>query len=218
MQSTGGDTLALAGKVAIVTGSTSGIGLGLPGRWPGRARYLFNGFGDAGRSKSCTRHRQEFGSERRSDADMSKPEQIDGMIVRGRQIRRRRHPGQQCRHPACRQRRRVPGRELGRHIAINFFGFHTSRVACRYEAEELGPHHQHCFGARPGGSAEKLAYVAAKTARRANQGHCARDRQYRRDLQRDLPRLGAHTAGAEADRRRAPGARHPRSRRPRRRC
>jgi 3-hydroxybutyrate dehydrogenase len=49
-------------------------------------------------------------------------------------------------------------------IAINLSSaFHTMRAgAARHEEAQLGPHHQHRLGARPGGLGQKSAYVAAK--------------------------------------------------------
>ena len=46
--------MALKGKVALVTGSTSGIGLGIARALAAEgAHVMLNGFGDAGRSKNC---------------------------------------------------------------------------------------------------------------------------------------------------------------------
>ena len=48
-------------------------------------------------------------------ADLTDPAAIEAMIgAARRRARRARHPGQQCRHPACRAGRPVPAREMGR--------------------------------------------------------------------------------------------------------
>jgi 3-hydroxybutyrate dehydrogenase len=48
-------------------------------------------------------------------------------------------------------------------IAINLSSaFHTTRLALPAMRRQLGPHHQHRLGARPGGLGPQVAYVAAK--------------------------------------------------------
>jgi len=82
LQLRGGDVV-LKGKTAVVTGSTSGIGLGIASALAASgANVLLNGFGDA---TEIERVRKQFGSDygvrvAYSAADMSKPAQIDGMI------------------------------------------------------------------------------------------------------------------------------------------
>ena len=74
----------LDGKVAIVTGSTSGIGLGIAEAFAGAgARVVLNGFGDAAaieatRSGVASRHGVKVTY---SGADMSKPAAIAGMVA-----------------------------------------------------------------------------------------------------------------------------------------
>ena len=73
----------LKGKTAIVTGSTSGIGLGIARALGGAgANILLNGFGDAEQIESLRAGlAQEFGVEvAYSAADMSRPEQIHAMV------------------------------------------------------------------------------------------------------------------------------------------
>jgi 3-hydroxybutyrate dehydrogenase len=71
------------GKTALVTGSTSGIGLGIATRLAaGGANIILNGFGDA---KDIERLRGELASKHRvsvvyDGADMSKPEAIAKMV------------------------------------------------------------------------------------------------------------------------------------------
>ena len=74
----------LKGKNAVVTGSTSGIGLGVARALAGAgANVLLNGFGEA---DAIARIRQDIASEfgvkvGYSGADMSKPAEIDAMIA-----------------------------------------------------------------------------------------------------------------------------------------
>src|SRR5690242_2647663 len=73
----------LNGKAAIVTGSTSGIGLGIARALAGAgAAVMLNGFGDA---REIERLRASLAGEYGvavafSDADMSKPAQVRGMV------------------------------------------------------------------------------------------------------------------------------------------
>lgn len=73
----------LSGKVALVTGSTSGIGLGIARALARQgADIMLNGFGDAGTIKSLEKELSaEFGVRTaHHGADMSKPAQIEEMI------------------------------------------------------------------------------------------------------------------------------------------
>jgi 3-hydroxybutyrate dehydrogenase len=75
--------MTLRSKSAVVTGSTSGIGLAIARAFAGDgANVLLNGFGDPGeieRERSAIE--KEFGVKTiYSSADMSKPDQIAGMV------------------------------------------------------------------------------------------------------------------------------------------
>src|SRR5215471_265875 len=74
----------LKGKTAVVTGSTSGIGLGIARALAAQhADILLNGFGDPSEIKKLqTSLASEFGVKvGYSGADMSKPQDIVGMVA-----------------------------------------------------------------------------------------------------------------------------------------
>ena len=77
------NTSMLSGKTALVTGSTSGIGLGIARALAQQgANIVFNGFGDAQQiDKLFTDIGQEFGVQTAyHNADMSKPAEIEAMM------------------------------------------------------------------------------------------------------------------------------------------
>ena len=163
--------MSLKGKVALVTGSTSGIGQGIAQALAAAgADIMLNGFGDAEqiealRSAMAAQCGVRVGH---SPADMTKPEQIADMVARTEAMF-----GavdvlvNNSRHPVRREYRRVSCRTLGRN--------HRGEPLCGVPRHEGGdPRHE---AARLGGglstsprahglvaSAQKVAYVAAKHA------------------------------------------------------
>ncbi len=77
--------MSLAGKVALVTGSTSGIGLGIAEAFAAQgAQIVINGRGDAAeidalRRRLSAQYKVEVGFDA---ADMSRPDDVAGMVTR----------------------------------------------------------------------------------------------------------------------------------------
>jgi 3-hydroxybutyrate dehydrogenase len=74
--------MSLKGKTALITGSTSGIGLGLARGLAGAgAHIVLNGFGDAGQIEAMRKEIESTGVRcLYHDADMTKPSEIETMI------------------------------------------------------------------------------------------------------------------------------------------
>lgn len=75
--------MSLKGKTALITGSTSGIGLGIATALAKQGvNIVMNGFGNADQIAQCTKSLQSHGVQvLYSPADMTKPDQIRAMIV-----------------------------------------------------------------------------------------------------------------------------------------
>ena len=159
--------MKLKGKVALVTGSTSGIGLGIArDLGTSGADIMMNGFGDPAQVEICA---PPWPRNSASALCMTAPISAkasrsgdgrahgEGAWVAG-------HPGQQRRDPVHRQYRGFPGRPLGRDHRdqpVRRVPWHEGRDP-ENEVPRLGPHRQHRLGARPGRERAKVAYVAAK--------------------------------------------------------
>src|SRR5260370_12451636 len=121
---------ALEGKVSLVTGSTSGIGLGIARALAAAgSAIVLNGFGKP-EEIACTRSQlaSQFGvTAEYSLADMSKAEAIEALdhpgVLRSTGCR-----GQQCRHPARRADPGIPRREMAGDPPLSS-AFHTARYA-----------------------------------------------------------------------------------------
>jgi len=77
--------MLLKDKVALVTGSTSGIGLAIARALAGEgARVMLNGFGDAGEIAAIQDEMAKLSGDCAgySDADLSDPEAIDAMVAK----------------------------------------------------------------------------------------------------------------------------------------
>ena len=159
----------LKGKTALVTGSTSGIGLAIARALAqDGANVMLNGFGDKTEiEKNRAGIEKDFGVKARySAADMSKPAEIADMITHdGKGIRLARRAGQQRRHPARRDHRGFPDREMGRdhrHQPVVRVPHHPRRRA-RHEDDANGAASSiplRRIGWSPRRS--KVAYVSAK--------------------------------------------------------
>ncbi len=160
--------MSLKGKVALVTGSTSGIGLGIAHALAAQgADIMMNGFGDAA---AIERLRQEtaarFGVRvAYSGADISKPAEIEAMVAATQQQLGAldilvNNAGIQFVAPI----EAFPPEQWDRVIAINLSGvFHATRAAIpgmkqRGWGRIINIASAHGLVA----SAQKVAYVAAK--------------------------------------------------------
>ena len=145
----------LSGKSAVVTGSTSGIGLAYARAFASAgANVVINGFGTpADIEKERSSVERDFKVKAvHSSADRAKSDEIAKMIALGEETFGR-YTGQQCWHPVRLADRGVSAGEMG--------SYHRDQlvvgVLCHprrrswYEEARLGPHHQHCFGALDGG-------------------------------------------------------------------
>lgn len=72
----------LKGKTAIITGSTSGIGLGIAREFVSQGlNVVLNGFGDSQEISNICAELEEYGTKiEYSPADMTKPEEIEAMV------------------------------------------------------------------------------------------------------------------------------------------
>ena len=146
----------LKGKTALVTGSTSGIGLAIARALAADgANLMLNGFGDAAAiEKERAGLEKEFGVKALySAADMSKPAEIADMIATteksfGALDVLVNNAGIQY----VANIEDFPVEKWDAVIAINLSSVvpHHPRRGARHEEAQMGPHHQHRLGARAG--------------------------------------------------------------------
>ena len=198
----------LKGKVAVVTGSTSGIGLGIArALGSGGADLMINGFGEAA---AIEKLRKEIAASygvrvAYSGADLSKPAAVTGLIEQttaelGRVDVLVNNAGIQHVAPV----HEFPVERWDAVIAINLTAvFLAIRAALpqmlkRDWGRIINIASVHGLVA----SVDKSAYVASKHGVVGlTKGGGSGDGDDRHHLQRDLPRMGAHAAGTKADRR-----------------
>ena len=159
----------LKGKNALVTGSTSGIGLGYARALAEQgANVTINGFGDAAAiEKEGSSIEKDFGVKAAySPADMTKPGEIAEMIHTAEKTYGSldilvNNAGIQYVAPIRNSRPRS-GIRSSRSICIGVS--HDPRRRARHEGAQMGRHHQHGVRALAGRLAVKSAYVSAKQA------------------------------------------------------
>ena len=164
----------LLGKTALVTGSTSGIGLGVAKSLALQgANLILNGFGDT--EQPCAEIRALGVEVRYHGADMSKVSDIEAMmgfaqesfgivdiLVNNAGIQ----------HVASVED--FPVDRWDAIIAINLSSaFHTSRLALPLmKKKQLGTHHQHSICAWPGWLSTKIGLCCSQAWHRGfNQSH-----------------------------------------------
>ena len=203
----------LTGKTAVVTGSTSGIGLAYRARLGRRRRqhrHQRHGRGSRYRARAL-RHRDRFQGQGGAFAGRHDQACRDRRHDRARRkdLRLGRRPRQQCRHPVRLADRGIPDREVGRHHRdqpVGGISWHPRRGA-RHEEAQLGPHHQHGVGAFAGRLALQVGLCVGQARhRRPHQDGGAGGCDPQDHLQLHQSRLCLDAAGREADPRYHEGA------------
>ena len=196
----------LKGKAAIVTGSTSGIGLGIARALAeAGANIMLNGFGEASAiEKERAQIAKDFGVRAVFNAaNMAIAMDVERLVEsRNPRAEPGGYPGQQRWNPTYRASRTLPGRAVGcshRHQPVVEFSCHP-RCDPSDAGAQLGAHHQHCFGAWTGGIGGKGRLRGGQAwSDRTYQSRGARDGNERNYLQCDLSGLGSDAARREAN-------------------
>ncbi|HME27471.1 MAG TPA: SDR family NAD(P)-dependent oxidoreductase [Acetobacteraceae bacterium] len=207
---------SLYGKVALVTGSTSGIGLGIAHALARcGASIMLNGLG---RAEDIARTQQAIAQEARvtvlySDADLTRVDAVGEMVemtcdtLGGIDILVN-NAGIQHVAPVD----EFPPAKWDQIVALNLSAaFHPIRLVLpRMKQNGFGRIVNIASAHGLVASPFKAAYVTAKQrAARPDQDRRAGSRGAAGHLQRSLPGLRRHAAGREADRRSGQGSRHP---------
>ena len=202
----GGIVTDLSGRRAVVTGGASGIGEACARAFAAAGAHVV----DRRPERRGRRARRRGGIGRRGLA--GRPRRHRGAR---RPLARRRHPREQRRHPARAAHRGVRARAVRAHppaharVAVPAH----PRGAAGHVRARLRADHQHLERARPARLAVQVGLRRRQArARGAVEGHRARGRPARRHVQLHQPRLRAHAARREADRRPGAAARHLRGR------
>ncbi|MGY3503427.1 NAD(P)-dependent dehydrogenase (short-subunit alcohol dehydrogenase family) [Bradyrhizobium sp. USDA 4471] len=198
----------LKNKVAVVTGSTSGIGLGIARELARlRANLVLNGFGEPGEIESIRSGiEREHGVRVVYDgADMSKEHAVRGMIARtietfGRLDILVNNAGIQFTAPI----EEFPAAKWNAILDINLSAaFHGIAAAVpQMKKQRWGTDRQHRVDARPG-RIDAQGGLCRSQARvgRSDQGGRSGDGGQRRHLQYSLSRVGTNALGRKADQR-----------------
>ena len=208
----------LEGKTALVTGSTSGIGLGIARAFAAQgANVILNGFGNAADiEKLRAELAASSGTQIRYDgADLSKPEAIEAMM--GKAIAEFgavdvlvNNAGIQFVAPI----EEFPVEKWNAILALNLSAVvpHDPARGAADEVEGLGTHHQHRLRACAGREPVQVGLRRGQARhRRSHEDRRARGRRARHHDERDLSGLCLDAAGREADPGHGEGARHHRS-------
>ena len=201
-----------AGKTAIVTGSTSGIGLGIATALAGQgANIVLNGFGPADEIEKIVSDlkRQHNVGVMYSSANIADPDEIEDMVDQTRAEFGAvdilvNNAGIQHVAPI----EEFPVDKWNAIIAINLSArvSHLPAGGARHEKERLGTHRQCRLRARAGRLAVQVGLCLGQARpRRIDQDRGARTGRARRHRQRDLPGLCADAARSEADSRAGQG-------------
>ena len=182
----------LKGKTALVTGSTSGIGLGIAiGLAKQGANIVLNGFGD--HHVAQTQIEQLGVQALYHGADVSKAKDIEDLFGFA-----------ESNHANI----DILVNNAGIQYVANIEDFPVERwdsiiqtCVALHEEKKLGTHHQYRIRSWARRFCSKSRLCGCQTRHCwTHQGHRFRERHLRHHLQRHLPRLGANTLGSKTTR------------------